>query len=171
MKGGINIYNYYNRFNSQQINQPVTQIRDYGPYPIVFNMKEMTLKNTNYRSTLWTGNHLQLTLMSIRVGGDIGFEIHPDVDQFIRIEGGNGVVLMGDSREIMNIQENVSDNMAFIIPAGKWHYVINTGNNALKLYSIYAPVQHPHGTVQQTKEIAQLQEDHSNRYYYKNSSY
>ena len=134
-------------------------------------MKEMTLKNTNYRSTLWTGNHLQLTLMSIRVGGDIGFEIHPDVDQFIRIEGGNGVVLMGDSREIMNIQENVSDNMAFIIPAGKWHNVINTGNNALKLYSIYAPVQHPHGTVQQTKEIAQLQEDHSNRYYYKNSSY
>ena len=110
MKGGINIYNYYNRFNSQQINQPVTQIRDYWPYPIVFNMEEMTLKNTNYRSTLWTGNHLQLTLMSIRVGGDIGFEIHPDVDQFIRIEGGNGVVLMGDSREIMNIQENATSS-------------------------------------------------------------
>jgi mannose-6-phosphate isomerase-like protein (cupin superfamily) len=109
--------------------------------------------------------------MSIRVGGDIGFEMHPDIDQIIRIEKGNGIVVMGDSRELMNIQENISDDMAFIIPAGKWHNVINTGDSALKLYSIYAPIQHPHGTVQQTKEIAQLYENNYNRYYQKNSSY
>jgi mannose-6-phosphate isomerase-like protein (cupin superfamily) len=106
---------------------------------------------------------LQLTLMSIRVGGDIGLEIHPNVDQFIRIEEGQGIVKMGDRKDRLDFQERVYDDFAFIIPAGKWHNLINTGNKPIKLYSIYAPPQHPHGTVHKTKAIAQAAEESHSR--------
>lgn len=96
--------------------------------------------------------------MSINVGEDIGLEMHPNVDQFIRIEEGQGLVKMGDSKDILNFQANVCDDYAFIIPAGKWHNLINTSNIPLKVYSIYAPLQHPHGTVHATKAIAQASE-------------
>jgi mannose-6-phosphate isomerase-like protein (cupin superfamily) len=134
------------------------QLRDYGPEPFVVNINEITKQNNNYRTALWTGTHLQLTLMSIEVGEDIGLEIHPNLDQFIRIEEGQGLVKMGDSKYNLDFQRNVYDDFAFIIPAGKWHNLINTGNTPLKLYSIYAPPQHPHGTVQETKAIAQAAE-------------
>ena len=101
---------------------------------------------------------MQLTLMSINVGEDIGLEVHPNLDQFIRIEEGQGLVRMGDSRNNLNFQRRVYDDYAFIIPAGKWHNLINTGYKPLKLYSIYAPPQHPRGTVHETKEIAQAAE-------------
>jgi len=137
------------------------KLKDYGPKPFVVNIEEVTKQNDNYRTALWTGNNMQLTLMSIEVGGDIGLEVHPQLDQFIRIEEGQGLVKMGDQRENLNFQEKVYDDFAFIIPAGKWHNLINTGNKPLKLYSIYAPTQHPHGTIHQTKAIAQAaEEDH-----------
>lgn len=136
------------------------ELKDYGPEPFVVNIDEATKQNDNFRTALWTGDHLQLTLMSIDIGEDIGLEIHHDVDQFIRIEEGQGIVKMGDSRDKLNFQENVYDDFAFVIPAGKWHNLINTGNVPIKLYSIYAPPQHPHGTVHKTKEIAEAEEDH-----------
>lgn len=129
-------------------------LKDYGPEPFVIDIDEATKRNENYRTTLWTGEHLQLTLMSIKVGGDIGLEVHPVIDQFIRIEEGQGIVQMGPSRNNLNFQRRVSDGFAIFIPAGTWHNVTNTGNIPLKLYSIYAPPQHPHGTVHATKEIA-----------------
>jgi mannose-6-phosphate isomerase-like protein (cupin superfamily) len=134
---------------------------DYGPEPFVVNIEEVTKQNNNFRTTLWTGNHLQLTLMSINVGEDIGFEVHNTLDQFIRIEEGQGLVLMGDRENDMDFQEYVNAAYAFIIPAGKWHNLINTGNIPLKLYSIYAPPQHPHGTVHMTKADAMAAEDHN----------
>jgi mannose-6-phosphate isomerase-like protein (cupin superfamily) len=134
-------------------NDPIV-LRDYGPQPYVVDLDRATKQNMNYRTTLWTGKHLQLTLMSIRVGGDIGVEVHPVVDQFIRIEEGQGVAQMGPTRNNLNFQRNVSDGFAIFVPAGTWHNVVNTGNRPLKLYSIYAPPQHPHGTVHATKEIA-----------------
>jgi mannose-6-phosphate isomerase-like protein (cupin superfamily) len=127
------------------------KLKDYGPEPFVVNIEEATKQNKTFRTALWTGCNLQLTLMSINVGKDIGLEIHPRLDQFIRIEAGQGVVKMGDSKYNLNFQRNVYDDFAFIIPAGKWHNLINTGNKPLKLYSIYAPPQHPFGTVQVTK--------------------
>ena len=130
------------------------ELRDYGPAPFVVNIDEATKQNNNYRTALWTGCHLQLTLMSIRVGGDIGLEVHPNVDQFIRIEEGQGLVQMGSSKTNLNFKTNVCDNYAIFIPAGTWHNVTNTGNIPIKLYSIYAPRNHPHGTVQKTKESA-----------------
>lgn len=129
-------------------------LKDYGPAPFVVDLEAASKQNTNYRTTLWTGPHLQLTLMSINVGEDIGLEVHPAIDQFIRIEAGQALVQMGPTKYNLNFQQRASDGYAVFIPAGTWHNVVNTGNTPLKLYSIYAPPQHPHGTVHATKAIA-----------------
>jgi mannose-6-phosphate isomerase-like protein (cupin superfamily) len=136
---------------------------DYGPAPFAVNIEEAAEQNRYFRTALWTGNHLQLTLMSLQPGEDIGLEIHPNTDQFIRIEEGQGIVRMGDRRDLLNYQASVREDFAFIIPAGKWHNVINTGNRPLKLYSLYAPPQHPRGTVHVTKADAMAAEERSGR--------
>jgi mannose-6-phosphate isomerase-like protein (cupin superfamily) len=92
--------------------------------------------------------------MSINVGEDIGVENHPNVDQFLRVEQGRGLVKMGHQRDALIMQASVSDGDAIIVPAGTWHNVINTGSVPLKLYTIYAPPQHPHGTVHRTRADA-----------------
>ncbi len=137
---------------------PLIELKDYGPKPFVVNIEAATTQNNTFRTALWTGKHLQLTLMSIRPGEDIGIEVHPHLDQFVRIEEGQGLVKMGDSKQNLNFQKKVYADYAFIIPAGKWHNLINTGNEPLKLYSIYAPPQHPYGTVHETREIAKAAE-------------
>lgn len=134
------------------------KLKDYGPEPFVVNITEATKQNNTFRTALWTGNHLQLTLMSVEVGESIGLEVHPNTDQFIRIEEGQGLVNMGDRKDMLDFQEKVYDDFAIIIPAGKWHNIINTGKKPLKLYSIYAPPQHPKGTVHETKAIAEAAE-------------
>ena len=136
----------------------MNQIRDYGMEPFVTNIEEVTKENKTFRTALWTGNHLQLTLMSIPVGGSIGLEIHPNTDQFLRIEQGFGMVQMGKNKNNLNFQRKVYNNSAIIIPAGTWHNLINIGNVPIKLYSIYAPPQHPRGTVHLTKAEAEHEE-------------
>jgi len=133
--------------------------KDYGPLPIVVNIEQATLANDAFRRALWTGNHLQLTLMSIPVGEDIGVEMHPDVDQFIRVEQGEGLAQFGDRRDNLFFRRRVGPSDAVLIPAGTWHNIKNTGNVPLKVYSIYAPPQHPRGTVHQTKADAMAAED------------
>lgn len=135
-----------------------TPLKDYGPEPFVVNIDKVTKQNNNFRTALWTGNHLQLTLMSIPVAESIGLEMHPDLDQFIRIEQGQGLVMMGDTKDNLDFQRRVFDDYAFIIPAGQWHNLINTGNTPIKLYSIYAPPQHPYGTIHETKADAEAAE-------------
>lgn len=135
------------------------EIKDYGPEPFVVNINEATKQNHTYRTALWTGHHLQVTLMSLNVGEDIGLEIHPELDQFLRVEQGQGIVQMGKSKDQLNFVKNVSDDSAIMIPAGTWHNVTNTGNTPLKLYSIYAPPQHPFGTVHVTKADALAAEE------------
>lgn len=134
------------------------RLKDYGANPFVININEATKQNNTFRTALWTGNHLQVTLMSIRVGEDIGLEIHPELDQFLRIEEGQVVVQMGKNKENLDFQARVYDDFAFVIPARTWHNLINTGNVPLKLYSIYAPPQHPFGTVHETKADAMAAE-------------
>ena len=131
-------------------------LKDYGPEPFVVNINQAAKQNNTYRTALWTGKHLQVTLMSLNVGEDIGLEIHPNVDQFLRIEQGQGIVQMGKSKDNLNFVRNVYDDSAIMIPAGTWHNVTNTGNIPLKLYSIYAPPNHPFGTVHVTKADAGL---------------
>ena len=129
---------------------------DYGPEPFVVNIDSATAENENFRTALWTGHHLQLTLMSIR--DEIGLEIHPDTDQFLRVEEGFGLVMMGKTKDNLNYQARVDSHSAIFVPAGTWHTVLNCGPAPLKLYSIYAPPHHPHGTVHTTRRAAQLAE-------------
>ena len=138
----------------QNVSSLPQALRDYGPYPFALNISDVTKQNDTFRTALWTGNHLQLTVMSIPPGEDIGLERHDNLDQFIRVESGRGMVMMGDTSDTPNFQQTVSDDYAFIIPAGKWHNVINLDNRPLNLYSIYTPVQHPFGTVHPTKQDA-----------------
>lgn len=152
--------NNYNECFSKACSSAIhNQPHDYGPEPFVIDINKATINNKYYRTALWTGNHLQLTLMCIPVGGDIGLEVHPNVDQFLRIEEGQGLVQMGDRQDNLYFKQQVLNDFAIFIPAGTWHNVTNTGNVPLKLYSIYAPPNHPHGVVHQTKEIAEAAGD------------
>ena len=135
-------------------------VQDNGPAPMIINIERLTEINPNYRTAIWTGNHMQMTLMNIPVGGDIGLENHPDTDQFIRIESGYGLVEMGESKQNLNVKVKVDGMDAFIIPAGTWHNLSNIGRIPLKLYSIYAPPNHAKGTIHETKEIAEKEERH-----------
>ena len=128
---------------------------DRGAEPFIVNIECYAKKNPYYRTALWTGSHLQVTLMSIPVGGEIGLEMHEHVDQFIRIEDGYGLVMMGKSKTLLNDRQRVNGNYAVIVPAGTWHNIINIGNTPLKLSSIYAPPQHLFGTVHKTKKAAE----------------
>lgn len=134
--------------------------RDFGPEPLVVNIDAAARANPYYRRTLWTGKHLQVTLMHIPAGGDIGLEMHPDFDQFIRIESGYGLVRMGKDKDKPDIEQKVNADYAVIIPAGTWHNMINIGSRPLTLYSVYAPPAHPFGTVHETKEMAEEAEAH-----------
>jgi len=145
-------YWYEKPFHRPVRPKPSIHLKDYGPQPLVINIEAATRLNNNFRLALWTGCHLQLTLMSINVGEDIGLEVHPHLDQFLRIEEGQGLVMMGDCKEQLNLQAMVCDGYAIFVPAGKYHNLINTGCKPLKLYSIYAPPEHPHGTIHRTKE-------------------
>lgn len=169
------MYNYYNNYSNPKDNDKNAPcscssnnlianpdcypqcigLWDHGPEPYVVNIREAAKQNYNFRLAFWTGNYFQLTLMNINAKEDIGLEMHSDVDQFIRIEEGNGLVLMGDCQDRLDFQQRVQAGYVIFIPAGKWHNLINTGCTPLKLYSIYAPPEHLRGTVHKTKEDAE----------------
>ena len=134
------------------------KLYDHGPQPMVINIDAAAAQNENYRTALWTGDFLQVTLMTLPVGGEIGLEVHPDTDQFLRVESGTGLVQMGDTRDSLTDRQMADRHTAIVVPAGTWHNLKNTGSSELKLYSIYAPPHHPHGTVQATKVIADAEE-------------
>jgi len=148
---------YLPYMNKAKAGAPII-LKDYGASPFAVDIEEAAKQNNNFRLALWTGKHLQVTLMSINAGEDIGWEVHPSLDQFIRIEEGQGIVKMGDKKDKPDFQANVYKDYAFIIPAGTWHNLINTGKMPIKLYSIYAPPQHPFGTVHRTKADAEAAE-------------
>ncbi|MFC4389021.1 cupin domain-containing protein [Gracilibacillus marinus] len=127
---------------------------DKGNSPNVVDIQQLTKHNHYFRTVIWTGKHLQVTLMCIGVGDDIGLEIHPHTDQFLRIEDGEGLVQIGEHKDQLTFQQYVCPGSAIMIPAGVWHNLINVGNRPLKLYSIYAPPEHPFGTIHATKAQA-----------------
>jgi len=124
---------------------------DFGGRPFVADIHKASLHNDNFRMALWTGQQLQVTLMSIPPGGDIGLEMHPDVEQFLLIESGSGVVHMGEKSDLLPYNQPVYPDSAILIPKGTWHNLVNLGNELLKLYSIYAPPEHPQGTIHATQ--------------------
>lgn len=134
---------------------------DMGKEPWVLDIEEATLENDHYRNTRWTGNKMQMVLMSLKPGEEIDLEVHPGIDQFIRIEQGEARVRMGDARDNLYFDEHVTDDWAIFIPDGYWHHVENTGDIELKLYTIYTPAEHPAGTVNKTYEDAvEYHEEH-----------
>ena len=127
----------------------------------VDDIEKATLDNDTFRTVLFTGAHLQMTVMCLQPGEEIGVEKHDDLDQFIRIEQGSGQVQMGPAKDDLSEVRDVEDDWAAIIPGGTWHNVVNTGSGPLRLYSIYTPPEHPDGTVHATKAEADAAEhDH-----------
>lgn len=143
------------RVNANEVRQTPA---DTGGEPFVGNLYELTLKNPNYRAALWTGGDLQLTVMSIPAGGDIGLEVHDELDQLLYIVSGHGIVRMGVAENDLGLRKPVSEGFSVIIPRGTWHNVINSGREPIKLFSVYAPPNHPKGTVQPTKADAEKSE-------------
>ncbi|HSK32048.1 MAG TPA: cupin domain-containing protein [Propionicimonas sp.] len=135
------------------------EITDNGPQPNAFDLETATRENGNYRTVAWTGKYLQVTLMSIPPGSSIGLEAHPETDQFLRLDAGQGRVTMGPSEDNLDFQLDVSDGWSIQVPAGTWHDVINTGTEDLRLYVVYAPVHHTAGIVQKTAEDAERDEE------------
>ncbi|MBP7376584.1 MAG: cupin domain-containing protein [Pyrinomonadaceae bacterium] len=118
------------------------------------NIEKETLKNKNFRKVLYSGQHLQLVLMSLKPKEEIGAEVHAENDQFLRFEGGKGRVIIDKTTY------NVKDGDAVIVPAGAKHNVINvSASEDLKLYTIYAPPHHKDQIVRKTKEEAQANEE------------
>ncbi len=122
------------------------------------NIEQLTTDNKTFRTVLFTGKHSQLTVMSIKTGEEIGNEVHPDHDQFLRIEQGEARVDLSTNQDTIEETYEAQDDWAIIIPAGTWHNVVNVGAEDLKLYSIYSPAQHPDGTVHTTKAEADAAE-------------
>ena len=113
------------------------------------DVEDLTEANEDFRRVLYTGKHLQLVLMTLQPGEEIGEEVHPDRDQFFRIEEGEGVI------DIDGKENRVEDDIAVIVPAGARHNVRNTGSEPLRFYTIYGPPEHKDGIVQATKADAE----------------
>lgn len=120
----------------------------------VANIEKLTEENLDFRHVLYTGKHLQLVLMTIQPGEEIGEEVHEDRDQFFRIEKGEGEISIDGNRS------KIKSNDALIVPAGAQHNVVNTGDKPLQLYTIYAPPEHSDGTVHVTKAAARAAKEH-----------
>lgn len=120
----------------------------------VADIEELTEENSDFRRVLYTGKHLQLVLMAIQPGEEIGEEVHTDRDQFFRVEKGKGEVWIDGNRS------KVKGDDAIIVPAGARHNIVNTGHKPLQLYTLYAPPEHRDGTVRATKAEAEAAEEH-----------
>jgi mannose-6-phosphate isomerase-like protein (cupin superfamily) len=115
---------------------------------MIKNIKQLAKENTNFRSVIATGPHSQIVLMCIPVGGEIGEEVHPDTDQILVFVKGNGMALLNGEKQ------NVEKHDVVLVPAGVRHNFTNTGDQDLKLYTVYAPPHHKEGTIHKTKQDA-----------------
>ena len=134
-------------------------IKDIGPKPQSFDIEHATRANLDYRAVAWSGRYLQVTLMSIPVGGDIGLEAHPETDQFLRLDAGHGRVQMGPANDDMPFEKDVSDGWCVLVPAGTWHNITNIGTTPMQVYAIYAPAHHKPGKMQATSAAAEADQD------------
>lgn len=120
----------------------------------IVNIEELTIENTSFRKVLYTTPEMQLVLMNLKPGEDIGSEVHPNITQFFRVEAGKGTVILN------GVETFVEDGSSVVVPAGVEHNVVNTGDVDLKFYTLYTPPEHKHGVVQETK--ADAEERHHN---------
>lgn len=134
-------------------------LTDIGPAAQSFDLETETRENTNYRTVAWSGRFLQVTLMSIPPGGSIGLEMHPDTDQFIRLDGGRGRAQMGGAKDQLSFDQEVEDGWCVLVPAGTWHNITTIGDEPMRLYTVYAPQHHTPGKVHPTKAAADADQD------------
>lgn len=120
----------------------------------VADIEELAEENSDFRRVLYTGTNLQLVLMAIQPGEDIGEETHEDRDQFFRVEDGKGEVWIDGHRS------TIKSDDAIVVPAGARHNIVNTGEKPLRLYTLYAPPEHRDGTVHKTKADADAADEH-----------
>ena len=123
------------------------------------SVEEETLKNKYFRQVLFTGKHEQLVVMCLRAGEEIGYEVHPNVDQFLRVEKGKFKFILDNGKET----HIARDGDAVIVPAGTWHNVVNVSKRKSKLYTIYSPPNHPDGTIHKTKKDADKAEEEEHK--------
>ena len=135
------------------------RIKDIGPEPQSFNIERATKENSDYRSVAWSGRYLQVTLMSIPPGSDIGLEAHPQTDQFLRLDAGRGLVQMGAAKDDLTFEKEVSNGWCVLVPAGSWHNITNTGTTPMQVYTIYAPAHHAPDKVHVTAAAAETDKD------------
>ena len=135
------------------------KIEDIGPRPQTFDLERATRENENYRTVAWSGRYLQVTLMSIPPGGDIGLEVHPETDQFIRLDAGRGRVEMGTAKNRLTMKQEVSDGWCVLVPAGTWHNITNIGKEPMQIYAVYAPAHHKPGKIHKTAAEAEADTD------------
>lgn len=128
--------------------------KDFGREPYIAKLCDVTLGNDTFRTAIWTGEYAQVTVMNILPCSEIGMEMHDDTDQILFVMQGESKVMMGRKSCRMELQQKVCEGEMIIIPACFWHNVMNCGREPLKLASVYAPPNHPKGTVHQRKEDA-----------------
>ena len=121
----------------------------------VNDIEKLTKENKFFRKVLFTGKYSQLVVMSLKPGEEIGLEVHDNVDQFFRVDQGQGEITIGGEKT------QIKDGFAVIVPAGSEHNIVNTGNTDLQLYTIYSPSNHPDGTIHKTyQEAMKAEEEH-----------
>lgn len=124
----------------------------------VADIEAATLGNDTFRTVLYTGPQSQVTVMHLRPGEEIGWEVHDDRDQFLRLEAGAARLTLGATEDRVDEEHPLAADWAVVVPAGTWHNVVNDGDAPVKLYAVYAPPEHPAGTVHRTKAEADAAE-------------
>ena len=124
----------------------------------IINVKKLTCLNDYFRKEIWTGTYSQITAMSIPAGGEIGLELHNDLDQILVVEYGIASVYTGKTKNSVIFKGCANMECAIVIPAGTYHNIINEQSCPLKLFSIYAPPKHPVGTIHKTKFDSDLED-------------
>jgi len=126
----------------------------HNAHGFVANIDSLSKSNQNFRKVLYTAKHAQLVLMALKPGEDIGTEVHPNVDQFFRVEEGSGEAILD------NVHTQIQEGYAVLVPAGTEHNIVNTGKTPMKLYTVYAPPQHRDAVIQRTRAQARQAHEH-----------
>lgn len=123
-------------YNSDGVYYEVESSSDFGGKPFIVDMHKASIHNEHFRSTFWTGKKMQLSLMNIQPGLDLGLGMNPVEEDFFLVESGHGVIHLGEHSDVLPINQPIYPDSAIFVPAGTWRNIINTGTEPLKLYNM-----------------------------------
>ena len=151
-ESGDSCADYCSNFNTGTVGCSSRDMRDKGNAPTVFDIRKEAFMTPDYRTALWTGGNLQLTVMTIPVGEDTGVEIHDGIDQLVGVVSGAGEVSFGNRENYFAPSIPLDAHSVVLVPSGTYHIIKNVGRTPLKLYSVYAPRAHKFGAVDKTND-------------------